>query len=187
MIIAKDTISVPEESLILVDDEDCITGYAHRDKCHQGKGLLHRAFSIFIFNEHKQLLIQKRSAKKLLWPLFWSNSVCSHPRKGESSQEACMRRLKEEIGLKTRPQFLFKFQYLASFEDVGSEREMCSVYIGKANGILKANRKEIAEWKYLNIEKLNEEMSSQPHLYTPWFRMEWDQIWRQYRRGILNL
>ena len=178
--IETSNISFPEKLLILVDEKDHVIGYEDRKKCHQGKGLLHRAFSILIFNDQKQLLIQKRSAKKLLWPLYWSNSVCSHPRRGESYEKATMRRLKEELGFETPLRFLFKFQYQATFKDIGSENEMCSVHIGKFNGIVQANQSEIAEWKYVDIEELNKDILTLPHLYTPWFKMEWEQIQRDY-------
>ena len=111
MSVDKDTISFPEGFLILVDAKDNIIGYESRERCHQGKGLRHRAFSIFIFDDQKQLLVQRRSVEKVLWPLHWSNSLCSHPRRGESYEEAAMRRLKEELGFETPLQLLFKFQY----------------------------------------------------------------------------
>jgi isopentenyl-diphosphate delta-isomerase len=187
MIMQKDNISFAEESLILVDPRDNIIGYENKEKCHQGEGLLHRAFSIFIFNDETQLLIQKRSAEKLLWPLHWSNSACSHPRKGESYDEAAIRRLKEELGFQTSLQLLFNFQYQARFRNIGSESEMCSVYVGKANGIVRANPNEIAEWKYMGLEKLNRGILAQPHLYTPWFRMEWGRIQEYHRIDIENL
>ena len=169
-----------EESLILVDSNDNIIGYETKEICHKGEGLLHRAFSIFIFDEHKQLLIQKRSVEKFLWPLYWSNSVCSHPRKGEGYEEAVKRRLREELGLETQLKFMFKFQYQKTYKNIGSENELCSVYSGTSNGNIRANPEEIAEWKYVNIEKLNQDISSNPHVYTPWFKMEWNQLKSHY-------
>lgn len=187
MIMQKNNISFCEELLILVDARDNIIGYENREKCHEGEGLLHRAFSIFIFNDDGQLLVQKRSAEKPLWPLHWSNSACSHPCKGESYDEATVRRLNEELGFETSLQLLFKFQYQARFKNIGSENEMCSVYIGKANGIVQADPKEIAEWKYIDRETLNKDMMTRPQIYTPWFKMEWDRIQRHYRVDIENL
>jgi isopentenyl-diphosphate delta-isomerase len=185
--IYKDNILFPEELLILVDEEDNIVGYENREKCHQGKGLLHRAFSIFIFNDHTQLLIQRRNAEKDLWPLHWSNSVCSHPRKKESYEEAAMRRLKEELGFETPLHLLFKFQYHARFKNIGSENEMCAVYIGKTNGVVRVNHMEIVEWKYIDLKKLNKNIAAQPHDYTPWFKMEWEQIQMHYHIDIENI
>ncbi|QTA88168.1 isopentenyl-diphosphate Delta-isomerase [Desulfonema magnum] len=178
---------ITKELLILADKNDQIVGYDTKEKCHQGEGLLHRAFSIFIFNDHKQVLMQKRSTEKLLWPFYWSNSVCSHPRKGERYEEAAIRRLNEELGFETSLQFLFKFQYQAQFKNIGSENEICSVYIGKANGTVQANPSEIAEWKYSDIRELTEDVQAHPHRYTPWFKMEWEEIQTRFCPQIENL
>jgi isopentenyl-diphosphate Delta-isomerase len=149
-----------------------------------GEGLLHRAFSIFIFNDRNELLIQKRSAKKSLWPLFWSNSACSHPRKGDEYEEAAHRRLNEELGIRSTLHFLFKFEYHAQYKNIGSENEMCCVFIGKTNGVISPNRKEIEEWKYINIDVLSLDIKAHPENYTPWFRMELAQIQKDHNIEI---
>ena len=97
-------VSFDDEKLILVDEHDNIIGYENKDVCHNGDGLLHRAFSIFLFTSNGELLIQQRSQEKRLWGLFWSNTCCSHPRKGETYEQATMRRLQEELGLKAYPE-----------------------------------------------------------------------------------
>lgn len=176
----------PEEFLICVDEDDHILGYESKETCHQGHGLLHRAFSIFIFNDQRQLLLQKRSAEKPLWPLFWSNSACSHPRKEETRDEAAERRLQEELGFTTSLRLLFSFQYQAHYKDIGSEHEICAVYIGKANGVVRANREEIAEWKYVDRKILHQEILAYPHRYTPWFKMEWERIQKDHHFEIEN-
>jgi len=176
-----------DEYLILVNVEDNVLGYETKEKCHQGKGKLHRAFSIFIFNGNKELLVQKRSALKPLWPLYWSNSVCSHPRQGEADLDAAYRRLKEEIGLETPLQFLFKFQYRASFKGIGSENELCSVYIGKTDVPIVANPEEIAEWRYTDLEELDREIKAHPEMYSPWFKMEWHLIRKNHLKAVENL
>jgi isopentenyl-diphosphate delta-isomerase len=173
-----------EERLILVDPDDNILGYETKAKCHQGKGILHRAFSLFIFNRDKQLLVQKRSALKPLWPLFWSNSVCSHPRQDEMDIEAAHRRLKEEIGIDAPLQFLFKFQYQASFKDIGSEHELCSVYIGKTAASIQANPEEIAQWRWLDLEELDREIRARPERYSPWFKLEWQRIKADFMKEV---
>ncbi len=173
-----------DEYLILVDAEDNVLGYETKEKCHQGKGKLHRAFSIFIFNSNKELLIQQRSSLKPLWPLYWSNSVCSHPRKGEADLEAAYRRLKEEIGLETPLQFLFKFQYQASFKGIGSENELCSVYMGKTDVAIAANPEEIARWRYIDLEELDRDIKAYPGKYTPWFKMEWQRIRKSHMKEL---
>ena len=180
-------VSFDDEKLILVDNEDNIIGYKTKEECHRGNGILHRAFSIFIFNDRNQLLIQKRSDSKQLWPLYWSNSCCSHPRKGEKVEEAAYRRLKEELGIESQLKILFKFQYSVPYKNVGSEREMCSVLIGKSNSHISPNKNEIDEWKYTDIEKLEENMSINPDKYTPWFKLEWERIKKDHWQEIENL
>jgi len=176
-----------DDYLILVDVGDNVLGYETKEKCHRGKGKLHRAFSIFIFNSNKELLIQKRSALKPLWPLYWSNSVCSHPRQSEADLEAAYRRLKEEIGIETPLQFLFKFQYQASFKGIGSENELCSVYIGETDAPIVANPEEIAEWRYIELEELDRDIKAHPGIYTPWFKMEWQRIQKSHMKEVESL
>jgi isopentenyl-diphosphate delta-isomerase len=169
-------VSFGDEKLIVVDEKDNILGFKTKTECHEGDGILHRAFSIFIFNDDEQLLIQKRSGSKQLWPLYWSNSCCSHPRKGETVEEASHRRLKEELGIETQLRFLFKFQYTAPYKNIGSENEMCSVLVGRSNNSIAPNKNEIAEWKYVDIKELDKAMIDDPVNYTPWFKMEWERI-----------
>jgi isopentenyl-diphosphate delta-isomerase len=180
-------VSFDDEKLILVDEHDNETGYKNKDETHDGQGILHRAFSIFIFNDKNELLLQKRSAEKRLWPMYWSNSCCSHPRKGESYEYATERRLKEELELKADLIYLFKFQYQASFEDKGSENELCSVYIGRSNDKPVVNETEIAEWRYISIEQLDKELEEHPKWYTPWFKMEWKRMRSEYMDEILGM
>ena len=184
---ADETVSFDGELLIVVDKHDTIIDYKSKIDCHQGDGILHRAFSIFIFNDDGQLILQKRSNKKWLWPHYWSNSCCSHPRKGEKVEEAAYRRLKEELGIESPLTFLFKFQYSVPYKNVGSEREMCSVLIGKSNSHISPNKNEIDEWKYMDIEKLDENMSVNPDKYTPWFKLEWERIKKDHWQEIENL
>jgi len=177
-------VSFEDEKLIVVDKEDNILGYKTKMECHEGEGILHRAFSIFIFNDENQLLIQKRSDSKQLWPQYWSNSCCSHPRKGETVEEASYRRLKEELGIETPLKFLFKFQYTAPYKNVGSENEMCSVLVGRSNHSIAPNKNEIEEWKYVEREELDNDMEENPADYTPWFKMEWERIKKEYWKEI---
>jgi len=184
---SQNVVSFDDEKLILVDKNDNVLGYKSKVECHDGNGILHRAFSIFIFNEKNQLLLQKRSDQKLLWPLYWSNSCCSHPRQGEDYDTAIHRRLKEELGLETELKYLFKFQYQATFEDKGSENELCSVYIGRSNDQIIVNENEIVEWKYIDIGQMEIEMEEHPENFTPWFKMEWDKIKIEYMDEIFQL
>ncbi len=173
-------VSFDDEPLILVNEADEVVGYLDKASCHVGEGVLHRAFSIFIFNERGELLLQQRSEQKWLWPLFWSNSCCSHPRKGETVEAATHRRLQEELGFDVPLTFLFKFQYHARFDDRGSENELCYVFVGRYNGDVEVNPNEIAAWKWVPVEVLEAEMRTNPHHFTPWFKMEWERIRKEH-------
>jgi isopentenyl-diphosphate delta-isomerase len=180
-------VSFKDELLILVDENDIEIGHVTKEICHNDSGMLHRAFSIFIFNDKKELLLQRRSKDKRLWPMYWSNSCCSHPRKGESNEYATIRRLEEELGLKSDLIYLYKFQYQAKFDDAGSENELCSVYIGKSSDIPVVNETEIAEWKYISMDAVDAQLKKNPQEFTPWFKMEWQQIRNKYVDQILAL
>jgi len=176
-------VSFEDEKLILVDEYDNTLGYKSKESAHKGDGILHRAFSLFIFNDKKELLIQKRSRQKQLWPLFWANSVCSHPRKGEDYNTAIQRRLKEELGIATPLKFLFR----ARFGEEGSENELCSVYIGKSNDKIVANGNEVAKWKFINLNQLEIEITEDPEKFTPWLKIELEKIRSVFMYEIENL
>ena len=171
------------ESLILVDESDREVGYMSKARCHEGNGLLHRAFSLLIFNESGELLLQRRSAAKRLWPHYWSNSCCSHPRRAETMEAAIHRRLYEELGLDCPLQFLFKFRYQAQFDSVGAEHELCSVFIGRSTGRVRADDQEIADWRWVSPEGLAAQMRGAER-FTPWFTLEWERIWRDHRPAL---
>ena len=169
-------VSNEADNLIVVDDSDREIGNLSKAVCHDGDGVLHRAFSLFIFNRSGQLLIQKRSAKKRLWPLFWSNSCCSHPRDGEDMEEVIHRRLYEELRICSDLEYLYKFQYHARFGDIGSEHELCWVYSGISDDEIQINHHEIADWKFIPPETLDYLIDFNPERFTPWFRLEWTEV-----------
>jgi isopentenyl-diphosphate Delta-isomerase len=181
-------VSADSDALILVDEADHEVGYLTKDLCHDGQGTLHRAFSLLVFNEAGELLLQQRAPSKRLWPLYWSNSCCSHPRRGESMATAIKRRLYEELGLSCPLHFLFKFQYHAQFDALGSEHELCSVFIARCSEEVKVNHNEILSWRWIAPEALEAEMAgSGAEKFTPWFKLEWTRIWRDYRAAVLAL
>lgn len=181
-------IGVDSEPLILVDEADREIGHLDRADCHAGSGVLHRAFSLLIFNGNGELLVQQRAPSKRLWPSYWSNSCCSHPRRSESMEMAIHRRLHEELGLACPLQFLFKFQYQAQFDATGAERELCSVFIGRCAGRVRANAKEIQDWRWIGTAALEAEMAGpRAARFTPWFRLEWERVWRDHRAVVLAL
>ena len=178
--------SSEDEELILVDTDDNVIGHLDKGACHDGNGVLHRAFSIFIFSETGELLLQQRSPEKRLWPLFWSNSCCSHPRRGEEMNAALVRRLHDELGMRSELHSLYTFSYHAPFGDVGSEREVCSVFAGRSTDEVRANTHEIAAWRWISAEDLDREMRTRPEDFTPWFLQEWPEVRRSYR-SVLEL
>src|SRR5258708_21475163 len=127
--IGAEDIAPDSEPLILVDETDREVGHLSKAQCHQGRGVLHRAFSLLIFNDAGELLLQQRAPSKRLWPLYWSNSCCSHPRRAETLEAAIHRRLYEELGLSCRFSFLFKFPYQAQFDATAAEHALSSVFI----------------------------------------------------------
>jgi len=173
-------VSSESESLILVDDQDRQLGTISKSEAHDGDGLLHRAFSLFVFNHHGELLLQQRSAEKRLWPLYWSNSCCSHPRQGETMEQATHRRLHQELGISSTLNYLYRFQYQAQYLDLGSENELCSVYLGRTEDTVKVNRTEIADWCYLSFDQVNQKLLDHPEQFTPWFKLEWARISNEF-------
>jgi isopentenyl-diphosphate delta-isomerase len=184
---ANPGLTADEDSLILVDEADHGVGHLSKALCHEGRGILHRAFSLLIFNGSGELLIQQRSASKRLWPLYWSNSCCSHPRRAEAMEAAIQRRLYEELGLRCPLHFLFKFQYQAQFDTTGAENELCSVFIGRSTGPVEVNRDEIIAWRWVAPEALQRELAAGAGNFTPWFLLEWARIWRDHRAELLDL
>ena len=180
-------VSSESDSLILVNDQDEQIGSADKASCHDGEGLLHRAFSVLLFNSEGDLLLQKRAAGKRLWGGFWSNSCCSHPRLGESMEEASQRRVWEELGLRAELTYLYKFQYHANFGDLGSERELCWVFAGVCSDEPSVNANEISEWRYISAAELDEQLIQNRDDFTPWFKMEWERINQQYANVIDSL
>ncbi len=172
----NEVVSFPDEDLILVNDQDEEIGHLDKLGCHLGRGLLHRAFSLFVFNHQGELLLQQRSASKPLWPLYWSNTCCSHPRRGETVDFAVNRRLQQELGLTTEAAFLYKFKYHAQYDDNGAERELCWVYMGRCQSDPIPNRTEVEAWRFVSVAQLNDELQHQPQQFTPWFKLEWQEL-----------
>ena len=176
-------VSDDGEELILVDEAGNPVGFCPKAECHRGQGLLHLAFSVFIFDHRGRLLLQRRSPDKLLWGGFWSNSCCSHPRRGETIPQAAHRRLREELGLDAELEELFAFRYHAAFGEVGSERELCHVLAGRSDGPVRPNANEVADWRWIEPTHLDRELAEHPNRFTPWFLMEWPRVrpWARHR------
>ncbi len=179
-------VSSEAEELILVDTDDNETGFLSKADCHDGDGVLHRAFSLFLFNDGGELLLQQRSESKRLWPGFWSNSICSHPRRGESMAVATRRRLLDELNIEAELEFVYKFDYQASFGEGGSENELCHVYLGRAPVDIRPNESEISAIRFIAPAELDREFAEKPESLTPWFRMEWQALSTVHRDMLSN-
>lgn len=180
-------VSFDDEPLIRVDSQDNLLGFESKEACHNGDGLLHRAFSIFLFDRSGRLLLQQRSDQKRLWPGYWANSCCSHPRRGESDGEAAARRIREELGVSPPLTFLYRFEYHARYGELGSEHELCSVYAAVDNNPVRINVNEIADIRWIEPDVLDVELAKHPERYAPWLKLEWprlrEQHWDRVRTG----
>lgn len=169
-------VSFADESLILVDEHDREIGFASKQRCHEGQGLLHRAFSVFLFDRDGRVLLQQRAASKLLWPGYWANSCCSHPRRGETVAGAAERRLAEELGVQAELAPLFSFTYRAQYRNVGSEYELCWVLAGRLEGQPDPNPAEVAAVSFATADELTADLAARPELFTPWLHLEWPRV-----------
>lgn len=159
-----------EEFVVLVNPEDKVLGLMEKQQAHIN-GLLHRAFSVFLFNSKGEMLLQKRAPGKYHSPSQWTNAVCSHPRENETYLEAANRRLKEELGIETELSEKFNFIYKA---DVGGglwEHELDHVFVGNYEADFKLNQDEVEEVRFISMENLDQEMLKTPENFTEWFKI----------------
>jgi isopentenyl-diphosphate Delta-isomerase len=177
-------VSSDDEQLILVDGNDREIGYLAKADAHLGRGTLHRAFSLFVFNPAGELLLQQRAKGKRLWPGYWSNTCCSHPHRGETMDSAIHRRLKEELCLRAELEFLFKLHYQTQYDTQGAEHELCWVYAGRSPERPLSNINEVAAWRYITPQALQTAIAHAPETFTPWFKFEWANIVRNYPRVL---
>lgn len=165
------------EQVVLVDENDNKVGLMDKLEAHRGEGKLHRAISVLLWRqgkEGKEVLLQKRAATKPLWPLFWSNTVCTHPRDGESRIECAVRRVSEEMGIPVKAEELtqlYTFIYQARYNEKFSEHELDGVILGKWKADPTPNPEEAADWKWIGWEKLLKEMKYNSDQFTPWFQL----------------
>ncbi|MEO6453938.1 MAG: isopentenyl-diphosphate Delta-isomerase [Ginsengibacter sp.] len=161
--------------VILVNEADEPTGTMEKMQAHQ-KGLLHRAFSIFIFNSKGEMLLQQRAAGKYHNGELWSNACCSHPAPGEPTNIAAGRRLKEEMGFTTHLEKAFDFTYKASFENGLTEFEFDHVFIGNYDGLIEINKSEVKDYCFKSIDELESSLQSHPQKFTAWFKIAYPKI-----------
>jgi isopentenyl-diphosphate delta-isomerase len=163
------------EQVILVNKEDEQIGLMEKMEAHQ-KGYLHRAFSIFVFNDNNELLLQKRAVQKYHSGGLWTNTCCSHPRVGESLVAAGTRRMEEEMGFTCTMDPVFSFIYKAELDNNLIEHELDHILIGKYNQAPVPNPDEVADWKYIDLDLLTADLEANPQNYTVWFKLVFDQV-----------
>ncbi|MDG1040695.1 MAG: isopentenyl-diphosphate Delta-isomerase [Polaribacter sp.] len=159
-----------EEQVILVDKNDNQIGLMNKMEAHE-KALLHRAFSVFTFNNKGELMLQQRAAEKYHSPLLWTNTCCSHQRNGETNLEAGKRRLQEEMGFACELEEVFSFIYKAPFDNGLTEHELDHVMVGVFNEDPIINPEEVASFKWMTLEDVKNDMENNPEIYTAWFKI----------------
>jgi len=165
---------MPDEYVVLVDEQDQVLGQLEKIEAHE-LGLLHRAFSILLFNDRGELLLQQRAAHKYHSPLLWTNTCCSHQRPNETTLMAAERRLKEEMGMSAPMQTAFKFQYKATLDQGLTEHELDHVLFGYTNQDPNINPEEVAAFRWISMAQLLQELQSKRDSFTIWFQILLDQ------------
>lgn len=171
------------ENVILVNEQDDPLGVMEKIQAHR-QGRLHRAFSVFIFNDNDELLMQLRSEKKYHSGGLWSNTCCSHPRPDEKNLEAANRRLKEEMGMTADLQYLYKFLYYAQLNDNMIEHEVDHIFVGWSNDIPQINKDEVSDWKYVSVADLESDIKLNPERYSVWFRKCFSKV--IYKKNLFS-
>lgn len=171
------------EQVILVDHQDNEIGLEEKIKAHENGAKLHRAFSIFVFNEKGQTMLQQRAAEKYHGGGLWSNTVCSHQRKGESTIDAAHRRLREEMGFDCDMREAFAFEYQAPMDHGLTEHEYDHVVLGTYEGEPRPNPEEVQDWKWMDLDELKQDMKRNPSVYTPWAKMVIERVIKYYKQG----
>ncbi|WNH09570.1 isopentenyl-diphosphate Delta-isomerase [Thalassobellus suaedae] len=165
-----------EEKVILVNEKDEQIGLMPKIEAHE-KALLHRAFSVFVFNDKNELMLQQRAAHKYHSPLLWTNTCCSHQREGETNIEAGKRRLQEEMGFVVDLEDSISFIYKAPFDNGLTEHEYDHVLLGYSNIEPIINTDEVASWKWMSIEAVKNDILNNPEIYTEWFKIIFDKFY----------
>ncbi|WP_435262234.1 isopentenyl-diphosphate Delta-isomerase [Tenacibaculum sp. nBUS_03] len=170
-----------KEQVILVDEQDNPIGLMEKIEAHE-KALLHRAFSVFVFNDNGELMLQQRAKEKYHSPLLWTNTCCSHQRDGETNIKAGKRRLQEEMGFVCELEEVFSFIYKAPFDNGLTEHELDHVLVGKFNDAPLINKEEVEAYKWMPFEEVKIDIVKRPEIYTEWFKIifkeSYDKIYK---------
>ncbi|MCL4365457.1 MAG: isopentenyl-diphosphate Delta-isomerase [Candidatus Marsarchaeota archaeon] len=169
------------EKVILVDHNDNELGLEEKLTAHQNGGTLHRAISIFIFNRKGETMLQQRAESKYHGGGLWSNTVCSHPRKGETPVEAAHRRLREEMGFDCNMRDVFSFEYEAKMDKDLTEHEYDHVIFGDYEKAPNPDPSEVQNWKWMALDELRSDLRKRPDAYTPWLRIVIEDVIKRRR------
>lgn len=168
-----------EEFVILVDQEDRQTGVMEKIQAHR-EAMLHRAFSVFVFNSRGELMLQQRALSKYHSPGLWTNTCCSHPRPGEETEAAAHRRMVEEMGFDCKLEKVFHFTYKAPFDNELTEYEVDHVFVGISDEMPDINPEEVESFRFDTLENIETQMQSDPEQFTVWFRIAFDRVVKFY-------
>lgn len=162
-------------NVILVNELDEALGVMEKMEAHE-KGLLHRAFSVFVFNSKGEWLLQQRADDKYHSPGLWTNTCCSHPQPGETVAQAAQRRLQEEMGFVTDLEKRFHFTYKADFDNGLTEHEFDHVFTGVYNGPIEPDQREVKSYRFVSSDLLKTQLQAEPHRFTAWFKIAYPQL-----------
>ncbi len=165
-----------EEKVILVNEFDEQIGLMSKLEAHE-KAVLHRAFSVFVFNDKNELMLQQRALSKYHSPGLWTNTCCSHQRNGETNLQAGKRRLQEEMGFVTTLEEKTSFIYKAPFDNGLTEHELDHIMVGYFEDAPVINKDEVEAWKWMSLEDVKKDIELQPELYTAWFKIIFDKFY----------
>lgn len=164
-----------KEFVILVDENDNEEGLMEKMEAHE-KGLLHRAFSVFVFDNEGKFLLQQRALEKYHSGGLWTNACCSHPRSGETAKQAAERRLQEELGFHVDVEEKFSFIYKSELDKGLTEHELDHVFFASYNGAIQPNPEEVMDYKFVDLEWLDRDVNDHPEKYTEWFKICFDEV-----------
>lgn len=163
------------EYVVLVNQDDRPLGTLEKMEAHE-RGVLHRAFSVFIFNSRGELMLQQRALEKYHSPGLWTNTVCSHPRVNETPSQAAHRRIMEEMGFDCELKKVFSFVYKADVGDGLTEHEYDHVFFGFSDKLPTPNPEEVVDWKYITMAEVLAEVALHPEMYTVWFKIALKEV-----------
>ena len=168
------------DQLILVDEQDNPIGTCEKMEAHR-LGLLHRAFSVFIFDAQGRMLLQQRALSKYHSGGLWTNACCSHPFPEEDNLTAASRRLQEELGFTTSLRKVFDFYYRAEFDNGLTEHEFDHVFVGQYDGSIAVNPQEVMDYCFLSLDEIENQLTTRPDRYTAWFKIAFPRLksWKQ--------